>query len=410
MPNPILTKLYRGRSILPMSRPAIEDGGIAVRGSEILSVGRWNDLLREHPGATRLDLGEVILMPGLINAHCHLDYTMMRGALFGNGPFSNWIQRLNAMRRSLDQSDYLDAIASGLQELRHWGCSTVFNIESFPELVPFLPESPIRVWWFLEVMDVRSRLQSAEALAGAINFFEKAGEGVGGFGISPHAPYTVSKDLYQLAGVYAQKYRMPLCTHLAESEEEVSMFLNAEGSLYEFLKSIGRPMDDCRGVTPVEVVIGQGLLPQGSLLVHMNHLSGSDRELLRRTAGDYPVIHCPRTHEFFSREPFQLEFYQQAGIPVLLGTDSLASNHDLNMFAEMRAMASAYPHLDFMELLSMVTTRPAHAIGHSGRLGELSPGALADFIAIPDPMGEGSMPERVLANTLPPRLWISGEQ
>jgi len=408
MPNPELTRLYRGRAILPMSRPVIEDGGLAVRGSEILSVGRWEDLVRENPGATRIDLGEVILMPGLINAHCHLDYTMMRGALFGRGTFSSWIQRLNAMRRSLDQRDYLDAIAAGLQELRHWGCSTVFNIESFPELVPFLPESPIRVWWFLEVMDVRSRLHSAEALAGAITFFERAGEGSGGFGISPHAPYTVSADLFKLAGLYAQKYRMPLCTHLAESEEEVLMFSKGEGALHEFLQSIGRSMDDCGGTTPVQAVLGQGLLPQGTLLVHMNHLSDDDRDLMTRTAGEYPVIHCPRTHRFFGRERFDLGFYRNAGIPVLLGTDSLASNHDLNMFAELRAMAEDHPSLDPSELFSMVTTRPAAAIGRAGRLGELSPGALADFIAIPDPMGSEGVMERVLANTLPPRLWISG--
>jgi cytosine/adenosine deaminase-related metal-dependent hydrolase len=393
-----------------MSGPVIEDGGLAVRGSEILSVAGWRDLLLEHPGATRVDLGEVILMPGLINAHCHLDYTMMRGALFGRGAFSSWIQRLNAMRRSLDPSDYLDAIAAGLRELKHWGCSTVFNMESFPELVPFLPESTIRVWCFLEFMDVRSRLQSAEALAGAITFFEQAGEGSGGFGISPHAPYTVSKDLYELAGLYAQKYRMPLCTHLAESEEEFTMFSKGEGTLYEFLKSIGRRMDDCGGKTPVEAVIGQGLLPSGTMLVHMNYLSEGDRDVMTRTAGSYPVIHCPRTHRFFERDRFDLEFYRNAGIPVLLGTDSLASNHDLNMFAEMRAMTDAYPTLDPAELLSMVTTRPAAAIGRSGRLGELSLGALADFLAVSDPGGEGSVMERVLANTLPPRVWISGQE
>jgi cytosine/adenosine deaminase-related metal-dependent hydrolase len=164
MPYPEATTLYRARHVLPMVEvggvacSSIEDGGIAVRGSEILAVERWVDLLKEHPGAVREDLGEVILMPGLINAHCHLDYGMMRGALFGGESFSAWIQRLNAMRRSLDQSDYLDSIAEGINELRSWGCTTVFNIESFPELLPFLPDSSIRIWWFLEVLDIRSRL------------------------------------------------------------------------------------------------------------------------------------------------------------------------------------------------------------------------------------------------------------
>jgi cytosine/adenosine deaminase-related metal-dependent hydrolase len=417
MPYPEATTLYRARHLLPMGatmgmvRSPIENGGIAVRGGEIVAVECWTDLLREHPGAIREDLGEVILMPGLINAHCHLDYGMMRGALFGGESFSAWIQRLNGMRRSLDQSDYLDSIAAGLDELRHWGCTTVFNIESFPELLPFLPESPIRVWWFLEVLDIRSRLHSAEALTGAVQFFEKAGEGSGGFGISPHAPYTASRDLYNLAGLYAEKYKVPLCTHLAESEEEMAMFTKGEGALYEFLRSIGRSMDDCAGMTPVQIVLGAGLIPKGSLLVHMNLLSEGDREFLKGSATDYPVIHCPRTHAFFNREPFDLKFFSESRIPVLIGTDSLASNQDLNMFAEMRAMESAFPELDPMDILSMVTNKAAAAIGRSGWLGELSPGALADFIAIPDDDAEGdmeSLAERVLANRMPPRVWVSG--
>jgi cytosine/adenosine deaminase-related metal-dependent hydrolase len=391
-----------------MTGSAIDDGGLAVRGSEVISVGSWRELTTEHFGAVKEDLGEVIIMPGLINAHCHLDYTMMRGALFGDGAFSAWIQRLNAMRRSLDQSDYLDSIALGLSELQKWGCTTVLNIESFPELFPFLPESRIRVWWFLEVMDVRSRLNSAEALAGAIHFFEKAGESRGGFGISPHAPYTVSRDLYELSALYADKYRIPLCTHLAESMEETEMFVRGEGRLHEFLRSIGRQMDDCRGLTPIQMLLGSPLLPKGSILVHMNHLGAVDRELLKALAGHYHVVHCPRTHAFFHREPFELRFFQESGIPLLLGTDSLASNEDLNMFAEMRAMSDAFPELDPAELMLMATKNPAAAIGRAGRLGELSPGTIADFIAVRDQGGGGTPCERALANTLPPQVWISG--
>ncbi len=411
MPASEAIRLYRATSVLPISSPYISDGGLAVRGDKILGVGTWKELVQEYPGASQEDLGEAILMPGLINAHCHLDYSMMRSALFGGGSFAEWIQRLNAMRRSLDQRDYLDAIAAGLNELHLWGCTTVLNIESFPELLPFLTESPIRVWWFLEVMDVRSRLQSAEALAGAIYFLEKAGEGLGVFGISPHAPYTVSRELYKLSSTYALKYQLPLCTHLAESEEEMSMFAKGEGLLYEFLCSIGRPMEDCEGITPIQAVLGRELVPEGSILVHMNQLDSNDRELLKRTAGHYPVVHCPRTHAFFERPPFDLNFFRESGIPLLLGTDSLASNQDLNMFAEMRALSESFPMLDPGEILRMVTTSPAAAIGRAGMLGELSSGALADFIAIPDPApnaGLKGVTERVLANRTPPAVWISG--
>jgi aminodeoxyfutalosine deaminase len=408
MPHPRATTLHRGSVLLPLSSPPILDGGIAVRGGEILAVGPWRDLLRDHAGAAVSDHGEVILMPGLVNAHCHLDYTMMRGALPGCGSFSDWIQRLNGMRRSLERRDYLEAIASGFDELRHWGCTTVFNIESYPELLPALPQSHLRVWWFLEIMDVRSRLQSLEALEGAIGSVEKADEERGGYGISPHAPYTASGDLYRLAAQFARTHLLPLCTHLAESEEEMRMFAAGEGPLHAFLESIGRPMGDCGGRTPVQSVLGEGLLPEGSLLVHMNVLASPDREILRRTAGAYPVIHCPRTHAFFGRERFDLEFFMECGIPVLIGTDSLASNQDLNMFEEMRAMASSFPELSPGRILDMVTRLPAASIGRSGRIGELSPGAVADFLAIPDPGGTADFFERVLANRLPPRVWVSG--
>ena len=387
----------------------MEDAGIAVRDGEILDAAPWAALKAENPGALIEDLGEVILLPGLINAHCHLDYTMMRGALFEGGGFTEWIQRLNAIRRSLDPKDYLEAIASGLEELRRWGCTTVFNIESFPEIIPFLPPSGIRVWWFLEVMDVRSRLESFDALAGALEFLERAGEGIGGYGISPHAPYTVSKDLYELSSAFATRNRLPFCTHLAESHEEMEMFRAGSGPMYGFLQSLGRPMDDCGSRTPTQILLGEGLLPQGALLVHMNELDPEDRRLLKRHQRRHPVIHCPRTHAFFHRKPFDLEFFHESGIPVLLGTDSLASNRDLDMFSEIRAMQDAFPRLDPEEILAMVTLRPAAAIGHAGRIGELSPGALADFLAIPDPGGEGRVAERILANRTPPRVWVGGK-
>jgi cytosine/adenosine deaminase-related metal-dependent hydrolase len=408
MPHPEATRLFRARTVVPVIRSPIEDGGVAVRDGKILAIGMWNDLIREYSAAIIEDLGECILLPGFINAHCHLDYTMMRGALAGEKSFSAWIQRLNAIRRSLDQADYLAAISAGIDELRMWGCTTVLNIESFPEIIPLLPTPAIRVINFLEVMDIRSRLNSEEALAGAINFSGQAPRGSGGVGISPHAPYTASRQLYDLVRIFAGKYALPICTHLAESDEEISMFTRGDGPLHDFLRSIGRPMEDCRGVTPVQALLSDGLLPEGSLLVHMNFLDGEDRSLLRRLAGSYPVIHCPRTHAFFSRPRFDLGFFRDAGIPVLLGTDSLASNQDLNMFAELRAMRDSFPDLDPAEILAMATIRPAAAIGHAGLLGELSPGAVADFLAIPDEGGDGSPAERVLANRVPPRIWISG--
>lgn len=408
--SPKETRVYRAGHVFPVSSPVINDGGIAVRDGIIIGVGGWKDISSQYPAAAVEDLGDGILMPGIINAHCHLDYTMMRGALLGGGSFSGWIQRINAIRRSLDQADFLASIASGMRELRRWGCTSVLNIESFPELIPMVEDTPLRIWWFLEVMDIRSRLESSEALAGAINFFERASAGGPGFGISPHAPYTVSRELFELVRRFSEKYQLPVCTHLAESEEELAMFTKGEGKLYEFLRSLGRSMDDCGGVTPVQAILTNGLVPEGSLLVHMNALGKGDRELLQRVGQRYHVIHCPRTHAFFKRPPFDMEFFLRNGIPVLLGTDSLASNQDLNMFAEMRAAAAAFPWLSTAEVISMATVLPAAAIGRAGQIGELSTGSIADFIMIPGRGGSEPPEELILANDTPPRVWISGQQ
>ena len=111
-----------------------------------------------------LDLGERVLMPGLVNAHCHLDYTMMRRAIQPQRSFTGWIRHINALKRSLSLDDYRDSIARGFSELQRWGTTTVANIESFPELLPEMAAPPIRTWWFLEMIDLRHLVTSEDVV------------------------------------------------------------------------------------------------------------------------------------------------------------------------------------------------------------------------------------------------------
>ena len=165
-----MTHLYRARCLLPMSSPIIEDGAVVVRDGVILSIGRSVDLRREFSSAIDHDLGEVILMPGLINAHCHLDYTMMRGRLTPGSSFTIWIQELNKIKFSLQEKEIISARKEGVKELYSWGCTTVGNIESFPELIPKFYTSPLRLWQFIEEMDIRGEQQGAEGLLTVKNF------------------------------------------------------------------------------------------------------------------------------------------------------------------------------------------------------------------------------------------------
>jgi hypothetical protein len=129
------------------------------------------------PGEPVVDLRDHIVLPGLINAHCHLDYSMMRGAISPPKSFTAWVQRINALKRSLDADDYLAAIQRGIAELRRWGTTSVANIEAFPELMPRIPPAPLRIWWFYEMIDVRHRITTEDVVAGALSFFNQQAPG-----------------------------------------------------------------------------------------------------------------------------------------------------------------------------------------------------------------------------------------
>ena len=390
--------ILRAKIVVTMSGPPLEDGAVMVQEDGcIAAVGPFSEIRRDWPGEPVLDLGGQVLLPGLINAHCHLDYTSLRNAINPQRSFTSWISRINALKRQMTDDDYLQSIADGFAELRAWGTTT----EAFPELLPKLPPPPIRTWWFLELIDIRSRLPSEALLEGALSFFEQHEGWLGGFGLNPHAPYTASPELFRLCGECAERFGMLLTTHIAESAEEEAMFRRGEGELFVFLQRLGRRMDDCGMRSAFSNAVANGLVGPGWLLAHANELDEEDVSLLAETPGDWHVVHCPRSHAFFHHRPFPWRRLEEAGVTLSLGTDSLASNDSLSLFAEMQALQKSIPQLTSETVLRTVTTHPARALRKTGKLGVLVPGAHADLIALPF---AGSTPEvydAVIANRSP---------
>ncbi len=402
--------LHRARIVLPLSAPPIENGAVAVNGATFAEVEKIDDLRARHPAAEVIDHGETVLLPGLINAHCHLDFTAMRGAILTNGSFSAWVRRINELKRTMSDADYVASINSGLGELRKWGTTTVLNIESLPELMVHLPTPRIRTWWFYELLDIRSRIHTEDVVAGALTFFEQRPSWHGGFGLSPHAPYTTSTELYQLAKFCAEKYGMPFTTHLAESDEEMQMFADGGGPLFDFLKSLGRDMSDCGRKTPIRHLLEADALPRGAILAHMNHLGPGDEDLLAPHAESFSIVHCPNCHDYFNRAPFPYETLRGLGFRISLGTDSCASNSGLNLFDEMQTFQRNFPTVAPAEILDMATRHPASALGLTGRFGELRPGARADFITVPFGGGVEDVFDAVVGNETPPlSLYLNGQ-
>jgi aminodeoxyfutalosine deaminase len=351
--------IIRARTLLTMAGPPIENGAVCVRGGRIAAVGAWPEISAAWSGEV-LDLGEQVLLPGLINAHCHLDYTALRGVIPPQESFTAWIKTINAEKAKLTPGDYLQAINDGFREAAEFGTTTLLNLEAFPELVRHFAnnEEAVNTCWFAEMIDVRGSVTFPDDLP-----------------LAPHAPFTASAELYQRAA-----QQQLATTHLAESREELQMFRDAAGPLYEFMRSIGRNMDDCGGATPLQLVAP--FLNDRWIVAHLNELTAEDHHLLNR-AVRFHIVHCPRSHAYFGHTPFAMRQLRQLGFNICVGTDSLASNSSLSLLAELRQAQHVFSFLTADELLQMVTVNAATALHQRGEIGQVQVNARADMIALP---------------------------
>jgi len=384
--------IIRARIVATMDGPPIDNGAVVVSEDRIVDVGKFAEI-KTHNADEVVDLGEQALLPGLINAHCHLDYTCLRAKIPPQKSFTDWIRSINAEKAKLAPKDYVASINEGLAEAKRFGTTAIANLTAFPELISQV-QPPIRTWWFAELIDIRAPERTNELIDSAIEALKQTAR----WGLAPHALFTASKDLFRRCEEIAQREHILLTTHLAESREEVEMFRAASGPLYEFIKSIGRAMDDCGNETPLGLfldLIGSGHSPNRPraievnrpdlswIVAHLNELTESDFEMLERSNSKFHVVHCPRSHNYFGHSPFAFDRLRSFGFNICLGTDSLASNESLSLFAEMRTFQKDFPRVSPEEIFRMVTVNPARALRYENVLGQIRPGFGADLIAVP---------------------------
>jgi cytosine/adenosine deaminase-related metal-dependent hydrolase len=353
-------------------------------------VGSWSEI-REIPKAAQgpvIDLGEVAVFPGLVNAHCHLDYTAMTGLLMPPREFPDWIKGILTLKSQWTDSEFADSWLLGARQQLETGTTTVANIETRAhQLAGLRAATPLRIFSFLEMTGIRSGREPERILAEAMEVLKSLPPNRGGVGLSPHAPYSTSPELLRVVADAARRDGWRITCHVAESEPEFDMFMYRRGSLFSWLEN-QRPNADCGLGSPVQHLHRYGLLDAPLLAVHVNCLWGDDaRRLAARGAS---VVHCPRSHAYFSHPRFQREALTEAGVPICIGTDSLASTRAsrdgapvLSLIDELRTLASDDPGLSPRRMLAEVTVNPARALGLKSVLGELSTGALADLLVIP---------------------------
>lgn len=387
--------ILRARVVLPLTGPAIRDGVVTVRGNRVLDVQSWPDLAHTLGGKLRknreeiVDLGDVILLPGLVNAHCHLDYTNMAGQLPPPKLFTDWLKAITETKSGWDYSDYADSWRNGAQMLVRSGTTTVADIEAVPELLPEAWETtPLRVVSQLEMIGITNRRLPEAILEDVLNKVSNLPNGRCQVGLSPHAPYSTLPKLLRLSATAARSHKYSVAVHISESAPEYAMFRHRAGPMFDWMRKSGRDMADCGLGSPLEHVDRCGLLNRRVMAIHLNYLGRNDADLVARRR--VHVVHCPRSHQYFGHRPFPMGRLLRAGANICLGTDSLASVYrrrgqriELSMFDEMRALAARFPRLGPRKILKMATLNGAKALGMAGRIGEISRGAYADLIALP---------------------------
>ena len=383
---------YHARWVIPISAPPFEHGTVAVDDGRIRYAG-------PRAGAPRgqdVELGEALLMPGLVNTHTHLELTALRGFL-EDLDFARWIVRLNGVKRAvLDRERMLDAARFGLAEGLRAGITTYADTCDSGVAFDAMLEAGVRGIMYQEVFgpDPAARDQSLGELAAKIAALRPRQTSLVRAGVSPHAPYTVSDSLYAAVSEYARRERLPVAVHIAESEVERELVERGEGIFADGLRRRGIHIAR-RGRSSIDVLKRAGILDTRALLIHCVRLDDDDIGVIARHGA--PVAHCPISNAKLGHGTARVLEMLAAGITVGLGSDSVASNNRMDMLAEaraavlgQRARVAKHDVLCAKDVLALATLGGATALGLEREIGSLDVGKSADLAAFP--VDECAMP------------------
>ncbi|MDW7644944.1 MAG: amidohydrolase family protein [Desulfuromonadales bacterium] len=381
-----MVTLYTARFVLPISAPPLEDGAIAVRDGRLLAVGSRPELLAAYPQAQKVDFPDGILLPPLVNAHTHLelthfpDWARRKGEIATPATFVDWILQVVRVKRGLDPQLYLPSLEDGIRRSLAAGTGAVGDILSwFPARLAYR-QAPLFGTLYLETLG-RHPEQGRRLLKAVGDMLREGRAGHLMLGLSPHSPYTLSDRYMEEVVDFARRQQAPLSIHLGESVEERTFLDSSGGDLAQvFYPYVGwqQEVPPPAHRTPTAYLYERGGLLPSTMLAHGVQVDEEDVCLLRQNKVTLAL--CPRSNARLGVGKAPVSLYCQAGVPLVLGTDSLASCDTLSIWDEM-AFA-----LDWFEgsltpaaLLVMATADGARALGLEGEMGCLQAGYGAHF-------------------------------
>jgi aminodeoxyfutalosine deaminase len=375
---------HRAKFIFAEPGLILQNAIIYVSGSgRISQIERWNSSpAKVDPKIKVVDWGSAIIMPGLINAHAHLELTSFNNQLTEFGSFTDWLSQLINRRRNWTQEDFLTSAGEGARLSLASGTTLVGDITASGIGWKATNRINLRRVVFEEVLALSPDQadQIMERLTPILSQTDPNSLLV--HGISPHAPYSVSPQLYMRATEQARHQDITLATHLAETPSELRFLHDGTGEFRDFLIERGvLPLEwKPPGLSPVSYLSNLGVLGPSCLLVHCNYLDDASINIIRETRSN--VVYCPRSHAFFDHKDHPIRELLDHGINVALGTDSLASNSSLSIVDEMRFLFQKRKDLNPEEIFKAATVNGAIALNFPGVVGRLEQGYWADMTVL----------------------------
>ena len=381
--------LYTADWVLPISSAPIRDGAVLVEAGRIAFVGAAS-AVTVTPGAIRtVPLGNAALMPGLVNAHSHLELTLLRGFLEGLD-FRDWLGALTTIRRDLMSEDVLlDASRAGIREALRNGITCLADTTDSGAPLTAMREYGVRGVAYLEVFgpdpaQCDGAIAQLTARVLAARAYDTALVRVG---VSPHAPYTVSRDLFAATAALSRREALPMAVHVAESPAEMRFVRDGAGPFADRLRARDIAVA-AQAESPIALLEATGVLAAQPLLIHV--IQADDRDMVRIADAGASIVHCPISNAKLGHGVAPLDRMLAHGIRTGLGTDSVASNDRMDLLGEARqatlfhSLRTGMPDaLSAHDALTLATRGGAEALGLVTRVGTLEIGKDADLAAFP---------------------------
>ncbi len=398
---------YRAAWILPIAAAPIRGGFVIIDGERIRGVSDGDDRLSASRDIETIDLGDVAVLPGLVNAHTHLEFSWVRGQTARFDSMPAWAWSLIALRGK-EGADSGAAIEAAIKDARAAGTALVGDVTNTLVPEPLLRDSPLAGAMFYELLGF-SAIEPEQVVANAwstLNHLPARAEW--NRTIAPHAPYSVSPDLFRAIGRAARD--RPMSIQVGESREEMEFLRTGTGAWRDLLGRLGVWNDrwEPPGCGPVEYLHRLGLLNHRLIAVHGTQLP--DEELRRLGAAGATLVTCPRSNRWTGAGIPPIERFYSSGVRLAIGTDSLASVEDLNVFEELAFVRRLAPHVPARRLLESATIAGAAALDLGNHFGTIEAGKRAALIAVRVPPGIEDVEEYLLSGLQPDAItWLQTE-